>query len=204
MRVVAVASSTGGPRALSAILSGLPADFPAAVLVAQHMAEGFCPGMVEWLDSCSRLPVSLGGHGTVIEPGRVYVSPSEANMTVGPDRRLLLAERSPGEIYRPSCDALLGSAADAFGPSCVGVILTGMGSDGAAGMEKIRASGGVTIAQDQGSSVVFGMPKAAIDRGCIDLVLSLEKIAAELVKRLWRPFPFAEAPRPRDDRRSRP
>lgn len=185
---VAIASSTGGPRALAAILSGLPSDFPAPVLVAQHMAEGFCTGMVEWLNAVSRLPVRMGEHGAVMEPGRVYVSPSERNMAAGADGRLVLLERGPGEIYRPSCDALLASAADAFGAACVGVILTGMGSDGADGMSRIRAAGGVTIAQDEGSSVVFGMPKAAIDRGCVDLVLTLDKIAAELVKRLWRPF----------------
>lgn len=198
---VAIAASTGGPRALAAILSGLPADFPAPVLVAQHMAEGFCGGMVEWLNAGSRLPVRMGAHGTVMEPGRVYVSPSDRNMAVEPDGKLVLMERRPGQIYRPSCDTLLGSAAYAFGSSCVGVILTGMGSDGVAGMAQIRAGGGVTIAQDEGSSVVFGMPKAAIDRGCIDLVLTLDRIAAELVKRLWRPFPPSAVSLLRDEGR---
>lgn len=198
--VVTIASSTGGPRALSVILSGLPRDLSAPVLVAQHMSEGFCEGMVDWLNTSSRLAVQMGSPGAFIEPGRVYVSPAERNMAVGPDGGIILMERRPGEIYRPSCDTLLASAADVYGASCVGVILTGMGSDGVAGMEKIRAAGGVTIAQDEKSCVVFGMPKAAIEKGCIDLVLSLDKIAAELVKRLWHTFPGQGSPPTRDGR----
>jgi len=198
--VVAIASSTGGPRALSVILSGLPADLPAPVLVAQHMAEGFTEGMVGWLNMSSRLAVHLGSPGTLIEPGRVYISPSDRNMAVGAQGEILLLERRSGEIYRPSCDVLLESVAAVYGPVCVGVILTGMGSDGVSGMARIRAAGGFTVAQDEKSSVVFGMPKAAIDRGCIDIVLPLDKIAAELVKRLWHVFPPRKPVLSRDGR----
>ncbi|MDD2320778.1 MAG: chemotaxis-specific protein-glutamate methyltransferase CheB [Geobacteraceae bacterium] len=186
--VVAIASSTGGPKALSVILSSLPPDLPAPILIAQHMSEGFTEGMANWLNMNSRLAVHIATEGTAIVPGNVYISPSERNMRVGLDGMLLLEERQLNEIYRPSCDHLLSSVARVYGKRSIGVILTGMGSDGSLGMARIRAAGGATIAQDERSSVIFGMPKAAIDSGCIDLVLPLDKISAELVKRLWITF----------------
>jgi two-component system chemotaxis response regulator CheB len=187
--VVAIASSTGGPKALSVILSNLPADLRAPVLVAQHMSAGFTDGMVHWLNTNSRLAVHTAVHGEFISPGRVYIAPSERNMSVSPAGEILLSERRRNDIYRPCCDLLLESVADVYGSSAIGVILTGMGNDGASGMERIREAGGVTIAQDESSSVIFGMPRAAIERGCVTIVLPLDKIAAELVKRLWLDFP---------------
>lgn len=191
--VVAIASSTGGPRALSVILSSLPPDLPAAVVVAQHMSEGFTEGMVNWLAINSRLAVQTAVVGTVLAPGTVYIAPSERNMQVGPDGMILLPERQAHDIYRPSCDLLLSSVARTYGNKSIGVILTGMGSDGSLGMARIRQAGGVTIAQDESSSIVFGMAKAAIDMGSIDIILPLEKIAAELVKRLWTFIPINSA-----------
>jgi len=184
-RVVAIASSTGGPKALSVILSSLPADLKAPVLVAQHMSEGFTDGMVQWLNMNSRLAVHMATHGETITPGRVYVSPSEVNMSVSPAGVIILSERRKHDIYRPCCDVLLESVADVYGSKAIGVILTGMGNDGVSGIARIREAGGVTIAQDESSSVIFGMPKAAIERGCVTIVLPLDKIAPELVKRLW-------------------
>jgi two-component system chemotaxis response regulator CheB len=186
--VVAIASSTGGPKALAVILSSLPPDLPAPILVAQHMSDGFTGGMVNWLNMNSRLAVHIATEGTTIAPGNVYISPSERNMQIGADGRILLVERQQNEIYRPSCDLLLSSVARMYGKKSIGVILTGMGSDGSSGMARIRSAGGVTIAQDERSSVIFGMPKAAIDNGSIELVLPLDKISAELVKRLWSSF----------------
>jgi two-component system chemotaxis response regulator CheB len=186
--VVAIASSTGGPKALSVILSNLPADLRAPVLVAQHMSDGFTDGMVHWLNTNSRLAVHTAVNGEAIYPGRVYIAPSERNMSVSPAGEILLSERRRNEIYRPCCDLLLESVADVYGSSAIGVILTGMGNDGASGMVRIREAGGVTIAQDESSSVIFGMPRAAIERGCVTMVLPLDKIAAELVKRLWFDF----------------
>lgn len=184
-RVVAIASSTGGPRALSVILSSLPADLKAPVLVAQHMCDGFTEGMVQWLDSNSRLAVHTAVHGEPITAGRVYVCPSERNMSVSAAGEIVLSARRKHDIYRPCCDMLLESVADVYASKAIGVILTGMGSDGAAGIARIRKAGGFTIAQDESSSAIFGMPKAAIESGCTTIVLPLDKIAAELVKQLW-------------------
>lgn len=193
-RVVAIASSTGGPKALSVILSSLPADLRAPVLVAQHMSEGFTDGMVQWLNMNSRLAVHMAVHGEAIAPGRVYVSPSELNMSVSPSGEIVLSERRKHDIYRPSCDVLLESVAEVYGSKAIGVILTGMGNDGVSGIARIREAGGVTIAQDESSSVIFGMAKAAIERGGVTTVLPLDKIAPELVKRLWFDGPAVPGP----------
>lgn len=187
--VVAIASSMGGPRALSLILSTLPADLSAPVLVAQHMSEGFTDSMVQWLDRSSRIAVHSAVNGETVCPGRVYVSPSEQNMSVSRTGRIVLSDRRGMDIYRPCCDVLLESVAEVYGSSAIGVILTGMGNDGAEGMSRIREAGGVTIAQDESTSAVFGMPKAAIGKGCISIVLPLDKISAEIVKRLWIGLP---------------
>lgn len=187
--VVAIASSMGGPKALSLILSTLPADLKAPILVAQHMSEGFTDSMVQWLDGNSRLAVHTAVHGEVVHPGHVYVSPSERNMSVSRSGGIVLSGRRGMDIYRPCCDVLLESVAESYGSNAIGVILTGMGNDGAQGMLSIREAGGVTIAQDESTSTIFGMPKAAIEKGCINTVLPLDKISAELVKRLWIGLP---------------
>ena len=183
-KVVAIASSTGGPDAISVILSSLPAEFPSPIVIAQHISDGFASGMVEWLKGLTRLSVKVGSQGEDLKGGVVYISPSEKHMMVTQSRTLKFAERHPKDIYRPSCDMLLTSVAESCGPSGIGVILTGMGTDGVIGIRKIKEGGGFTFAQDEGSSVVFGMPKAAIDLGCVDSVLPLTEMAAGLVRRL--------------------
>lgn len=175
-RVFAIASSTGGPQALVLILGLLPLDFPCPVLISQHISDGFAPGMAQWLAGACKLPVRLAREGEAVMPGTVYISPSEANLVVTPSRRITLAPRLPGEIYHPTCDVLLGSVAAVYGHRSVGIILTGMGSDGARGMEKIRQAGGTTLAQDEASSVIFGMNKVAIDRGGVQQVLPVDGI----------------------------
>jgi len=175
-RIFAIASSTGGPQVLASILKQLPADFSCAVLISQHISDGFAPGMAVWLASVCKLPVHLAQDGEPLAPGTVYISPSEANMSVLPSRRISLLARQLEEIYHPTCDVLLASVANVYGRHAVGIILTGMGRDGVAGMEKIRQAGGVTVAQDEASSVVFGMNKIAIDRGSVQQVLSAEEI----------------------------
>ncbi|MDO9104939.1 MAG: chemotaxis-specific protein-glutamate methyltransferase CheB [Methylovulum sp.] len=175
-RVFAIASSTGGPQALAAILGQLPADFPCPLLISQHIADGFAPGMAEWLASVCKLSVRLAQEGEPLIPGTVYVSPSETNLAVTPARRITLSPRLLGEIYHPTCDVLLASVAAVYGRQSVGIILTGMGSDGAAGIAKIRNAGGATLAQDEASSVIFGMNKIAIERGGVQQVLSADKI----------------------------
>lgn len=170
-RLFAIASSTGGPQALAMILGLLPANFPCPVLISQHISEGFAPGMAQWLDGLCKLPVRLAREGEMVMPGTVHISPSETNLTVMPSRRITLAPRLPNEIYHPTCDVMLNSVAAVYGRQGIGIILTGMGSDGAHGIENIRQAGGATLAQDEASSVIFGMNKAAIDRGGVQQVL---------------------------------
>lgn len=180
-RVVAIASSTGGPKALSELLPEFPAHFPCPIVIAQHISDGFISGLVDWLAKLAPMNVKVGEDGEPLLAGTIYMSPSEKHMKILPDRKLQLVNRSPGDLYHPSCDLLLSSAAAAYGAGCIGVILTGMGSDGASGMEKIKALGGLTIAQDEKSSAIFGMPKVAIERGCIDKVLPLDQIAEKIM-----------------------
>lgn len=175
-RLFAIASSTGGPHALALILGSLPAGFPCAILVSQHIADGFALGMADWLASVCKLPVCLAREGEVVMAGTVYISPSEASLAVTPSRRITLAPRLSGDVYHPSCDMLLASVAKVYGRHGVGIILTGMGRDGAAGIEEIRNAGGATLAQDEASSVIFGMNKVAIDRGAVQMVLAAGQI----------------------------
>ncbi|MDA8409186.1 MAG: chemotaxis-specific protein-glutamate methyltransferase CheB [Treponema sp.] len=178
----AIASSTGGPQALARILSSLPADFSASILIAQHISEGFAPGLVQWLSTVSKLKVRLAMGGELPDRGEVYVSPSESNLSLSPSGRLALAAPAGRQVFHPLCDALLKSVADARGRRGIGIILTGMSEDGARGLAAMREAGGFTIAQDEASSVVFGMNKVAIERGAALKVLPLEAIAAEMCR----------------------
>lgn len=181
-RVVAIASSTGGPQALAQILPALPADFPCPVVIAQHIADGFAAGMAGWLAGICKLPVRLAAAGEALHPGVVYISPSEKHLSVTPARRFALLERAPGDIFHPCCDVLLSSVAAVFGPMAVGVILTGMSRDGVSGLSRIRAQGGITLAQDEATSVVFGMNRVAIEAGAAQRVLPVEGIADALTR----------------------
>jgi two-component system, chemotaxis family, protein-glutamate methylesterase/glutaminase len=181
-RVFAIASSTGGPQALAQILPRLPADFPCPVLIAQHISDGFAQGMAEWLASLCKLPVRLATEGAMIQPGVIHISPSERHLAVTSARCLALVERGPLDVYRPSCDVLLNSVADVFGRQAVGIILTGMGSDGAQGQARIQASGGATLGQDETSSVIYGMNRVAIESGAVQKVLPLEAMVDEMMR----------------------
>ncbi|MBA4372717.1 MAG: chemotaxis response regulator protein-glutamate methylesterase [Thermodesulfovibrio sp.] len=181
-RIVAIASSTGGPDALSIVLSRLPVNFSASIVIAQHISDGFVEGMVGWLKPLSRVGLKVAADGEYLRPGTAYVCPPENHMRVDRSRKIIFVERHAKDIYRPSCDLLLSSVAESFGKKAIGVILTGMGSDGVAGIQKIREAGGRTIAQDEQTSVIFGMPRIAIESGCIDTVLSLEAISSEIAR----------------------
>ncbi len=183
-RVVAIASSTGGPEALSIILSALPETIPCPVVIAQHNSDGFIPGLVEWLNRLAKLHVKVAEEGEALAPGTVYVSPSEKHLEISMSRRVTFVERHPTDIYRPSCDRLLSSVALVYKAKSIGIILTGMGSDGVRGMKQIKEAGGTTIAEDEKSCIVFGMPKVAIDSGCIDTILPLEEISGKVVSLL--------------------
>lgn len=181
-RVFAIASSTGGPQALAQILPELPANFACPVLVAQHISDGFAQGMVDWLGSLCKLPVRLAADGDWLQAGVIYVSPSEQHLSVTPGRRLALVARGALDVYRPSCNVLLQSVAEVFGRQAIGIILTGMGSDGAQGMARIRERGGLTLGQDEKSSVIYGMNRVAIESGAVAQVLAAEQVAAAMVQ----------------------
>ncbi|MBI4689219.1 MAG: chemotaxis-specific protein-glutamate methyltransferase CheB [Nitrospirae bacterium] len=181
-KIVAIASSTGGPDALSVILPQLPENFPCPIVIAQHISDGFVSGMVEWLKLITRLNIKVAAEGDAVTVGSVYVSPSEKHTEINASKRISFVGRHPKDIYRPSCDVLLSSVARVYGKKALGVILTGMGSDGALGMQRIKKAGGNTIAQDDKTSVVFGMNKVAIDSGCIDKILPLGDISKKIVE----------------------
>ncbi|MFA5843257.1 MAG: chemotaxis-specific protein-glutamate methyltransferase CheB [Coriobacteriia bacterium] len=177
--IVAVGSSTGGPSALLSVLGKLPATFPVPVVVAQHIAEGFVPGLVGWLDAGCRMKIRAAEDGETVKPGMVYFAPTGRNLEMdGMVARY--ATPLPGQLYIPSADTLFSSVARSHGSRSVGVILTGMGADGAEGLKSMRAAGAATIAQDEESSTVFGMPKAAIDNGAAVTVLPVAAIADEV------------------------
>jgi two-component system chemotaxis response regulator CheB len=178
--IVAIASSTGGPQALQAILSRLPSEFPAPIVVAQHIADGFTEGMAEWLEGNCPLAVRVARNGDRLSPGVVHINPAEFSMRVTGQGVLILIERTGREKYHPSCDTLLLSIADTYREQAVGVILSGMGDDGVDGMRAIRTAGGATLAQDAGSSVVYGMNRLAVERGYIGRVLTPAEIPTEL------------------------
>lgn len=177
--VVAIASSTGGPSALLEVLGRLSADFPLPLLVAQHIAEGFVPGLVAWLDAGCRIRVTVAEDGAPVEPGVAYFAPTGTNLGFS-GRRMHLNDPLSGQIHIPSGDVLLQSVAASCGAAGIGVILTGMGADGARGLMAMRHAGALTISQDEATCTVFGMPKAAADLGAVTSVLPVYDIAAEL------------------------
>ncbi|TLM67646.1 MAG: chemotaxis-specific protein-glutamate methyltransferase CheB [Deltaproteobacteria bacterium] len=178
-RILAIGASTGGPKVVMQLLKELPGDFAAAVLIVQHIADGFAAGFAEWLDREVPLPVALARDGEPVRSGRVLVAPNGAHLTVNDAGCIALSPAPPLHCCRPAVDALFQSLAAAQrGGETVGVILTGMGSDGAAGLQALHRQGAFTIAQDEASCAVFGMPKAAIERGAVDQILPLAEITA--------------------------
>lgn len=177
-----MAASTGGPQELVAILSKLPQDFPYAVVIAQHIAEGFAGGLAKWMARYSGVEVVLARGDEPLVPGVAYVSPTDRNLTVGANRRTALVAAAPGELYHPCCDVLLRSAAQVYGRRSIGVILTGMGKDGALGIEAIHKAGGITIAQDEATSVVYGMNGAAVKLGGVQHILPSHRISDAILR----------------------
>jgi len=176
-RIVAIGSSTGGPQALQRILCSLPAAFKAGVVIVQHIAPGFTDGLIEWLSGSTNLKIVKGSDGLKIEPGVVVIAPDGIHMTVTSGERIKLIERQMPGPHKPSVDVLLESVADVYGDHAVGVILTGMGRDGAQGIKAIHERGGRTIAQDRNTSVIFSMAKEAIKLGGVDQVVPLSDVS---------------------------
>ncbi len=182
LRIVAIGASTGGPPVIQKILSGLPRDFPLPVLVVQHMAAGFVQGFVEWLSQSSSLPVHMAMNGSRILPGNVYLAPEGVQMKVEANGRLACTGDDPENGLRPSVSCLFRSVAAVFGKDVVAVLLTGMGKDGAEEMRLLKERGALTIAQDEETSAVFGMPGEAVRLNAATYVLPPERIAETLTR----------------------
>ena len=186
IEIVAIASSTGGPPAIQAILTALPPDFGAAIVISQHMPPGFTKSFAERLNKLTPLIVSEAAAGDRIAPGMVLIAPGGYHLIVRKDRMGLSTElvtRSPGDKYVPSADRMMVSVADACGPATLGVVLTGMGKDGVEGVTAIKRKKGQCLAESEESAVIFGMPQEAIRTGTVDKVLPLSKMAEEIVMR---------------------
>jgi two-component system chemotaxis response regulator CheB len=180
---VAVGVSTGGPQALQILFSRLPPDFPAGILVVQHISPGFIQGFMDWLAQTTPLHYQVAKSGDALQSGTVFFAPDNVHMVVDEQERIMLKEDlSKKMAHVPGIDIMMESVADVFQKDAVGLIMTGMGKDGVAGISAIKRAGGVTLAQDEKTSAIFGMNKVAIDAGVIDHVLPLEAIAEELVR----------------------
>jgi two-component system chemotaxis response regulator CheB len=179
-RVVAMAASTGGPAALNCILAELPGNLTAPILVVQHITAGFIGGLASWLHTGSDLRVKLGEQGELLAPQTVYFAPDGFHLGVTQELTILLSKAAPIGGFRPSGTFLFESVARVFGPSALAVILTGMGEDGVAGLRAVHAAGGLILAQNAETSVVFGMPAAAINAGLADQVMPLDALAGRI------------------------
>lgn len=179
---VFIICSTGGPPALEKIFKDLPADFPLPIVVLQHIDGEFVGNMINWLQNVTPLQFRLAVSGERPMPGYIYIAPSGYHLRLAFNGRFRLDSNAEGYIHVPCGDVLLESVAEILGPNAIGVVLTGMGSDGAAGLLRMREQGAHTIAQDEASSVVFGMPKEAIALGAAEFVMPLDQIASLLVR----------------------
>jgi two-component system chemotaxis response regulator CheB len=188
--VVGVCGSTGAPQVLAGLLAALPADYPIPILIVQHISPGFTDGLVRWLDGLAVLPVGIAADGARPRPG-AWIAPEGAHLELAASGRLRLDTCTVAGRHRPSGDVLFESIATAAGAAGVAVVLSGMGRDGAAGAAAVRRHGGLVIAQDEESSAIFGMPKAAIERGA-DLVLAPDEIAASLRDLRTEQLPWAQ------------
>ncbi len=194
-RIIAIGISTGGPNALQYVLSQIPGDFPASILIVQHMPEGFTEMFAKRLDECCALEVQEARSGDLLVASRVLICPGNRHIMV---RRMprgdmaVLSDGSPVNGHRPSADVLFHSVAQQFGPTAVGLLMTGMGEDGAEGLGALKAAGGVTVAQSEDTCVVSGMPRAAISKGYADKVIPLEGIAAYLIQNYGGERPSTE------------
>ena len=180
IKVVAIGASTGGPPVLHTILSGLPHDFRVPIVVVQHIAPGFLQGFVDWLGRSTHVPVRIATHGERLVSGQVYLAPDGLQIRLAATGHISLATGEPENGLRPSVSCLFRSVANAYGRQAVGVLLTGMGKDGAAELRLMKEKGSITIAQDEESSVVHGMPGEAIRLGGASYVLASNRIAAAL------------------------
>jgi len=185
INIVAIGSSTGGPKALQNILTSLPKDFPVPILIAQHMPPVFTKPFAERLNQMTALEIKEAEHGEPIKKGIVYIAPGKGHMSVERKRitetTISISENNKKYVYKPSVDELMISVVENFSGHVLGVILTGLGNDGLKGMKEIKNSGGRTIAESEATCVVYGMPKAVVESGAADKVVPVEEIAGEII-----------------------
>lgn len=188
-KLVTIGTSTGGPQALQAVVTRLPSNLPCGVVIVQHMPAGFTKSLAERLNSISEISVKEAENDEIIRPGQVYIAPGDYHLRIFPagggERKIVLSQEPRVGNLRPTVNYMFESAAQ-FGRDLVSVIMTGMGSDGCEGMKKIKATGGYSIAQDENSCVVYGMPKAVVDAGLADEIRPLNKIAEAIVEAVRR------------------
>lgn len=199
-RIVALAASTGGPRALAELIPALPPDIGAAVIIAQHMPAGFTTSLAERLDRRSALPVVEASDGDTVMENRVYVAPGGRHLQVssGTDgsTRFDVRDEAPLHGVRPSADILFRSIAQLFGPASAGVVLTGMGRDGSEGLRAMRLVGAYALVQDEQTSTVYGMPKTALGVAGADTIVALPEMASAIVRALTRIPPRSDVTMP--------
>lgn len=183
IRIVAIGASTGGPAIIQEIFSALPKDLSVPILVVQHMALGFMENFVKWIGASTGFPSHIAINGEYPAPGHAYFAPDGLHMLAGRNDRIVLSTEAPENGLRPSVARLFRSVAETFGSGSAGVLLTGMGRDGADDLKLLRSKGAVTVAQDEESSIIFGMPGEAVRIGAASFILPPEKIAA-LIARL--------------------
>lgn len=181
IKVLAIGASTGGPPILETILKGLPKNFPAPILIVQHITEGFIDGLAKWLSTSIEMPIHIATNGTFPLAGNVYLAPDHYHLVIGKNGCIELNNDPPDHNLKPSVEHLFQSVAKLFGNEAVGVLLTGMGRDGADGLKLMFEKGAITIAQDEQSSLVFGMPNEAIKTGGVTYVLPPEKIVEAIL-----------------------
>lgn len=176
-QLIAIGASTGGPVALQKILSTLPKELPVPILIVQHIAAGFVKGFVEWLSTSSVIPLKVASDGEILKSGTGYIAPDGFHMGIKKGACIVLSNLPPENGLRPSVDFLFRSVAEVIGSNAIGILLTGMGKDGAVELKTMREAGAVTIAQDSETSIVFGMPGEAIKIGAAEHILPIEKIS---------------------------
>jgi two-component system chemotaxis response regulator CheB len=181
-KIIGLGGSTGGPQAFEQVLGALPGNFPLPLLCVQHIAPGFTEGLVKWLDGICEIRIRIAECGAVIEPGTAYFAASDQHVEVDAERRFRCTTGAPVCGHRPSIDLAFRSLAEVYGATATGVLLTGMGQDGAEGLLAIRQAGGTTVAEDASTSVVFGMPRHAIEIGAAMSILPLDEIAPCLLR----------------------
>ncbi|MDR2007338.1 MAG: chemotaxis response regulator protein-glutamate methylesterase [Acidaminococcales bacterium] len=184
-KLVAIGTSTGGPKALQEVIPNLPGNLPCPVVIVQHMPPGFTKSLADRLDACSQIKVKEAENNEQLQKSTVYVAPGDFHIRFAREGGIAfikLSKDPPVGLHRPAVNAMFESAAQVYGANCVAVLLTGMGQDGAAGMAKIKVQNGYTIAESQDTAIVYGMPKAAAEIGVVDKILPLHEIANEITR----------------------